>query len=220
LKRTGLFFSYPRTYWYETTFFADDDFRVRLAVSYQKDKTRVYLKEREEWELFFAVQNEDLLTTRFIGLDRKGSTLYLMDSRGRTLSGVTAVGLDDRTHRVIAEEQMADIEHVVLDPATLDVQAVVEFHPRVRVRVLDRFLADEKRKLKLTSAVPPNHLITSRSLDGRRWAVRSMEDEPPTRYWFYDQAKGRGRFLCSGRQEADRYPSPGCTRPRSPRATA
>jgi len=68
------------------------------------------------WEPFQTVGMEDSMTTHPIGFDKSGQVLYLIDSRGRDTSAMTALDLTTGTIAILAEDSRADVAGAMVHP--------------------------------------------------------------------------------------------------------
>ncbi|MFN8901569.1 MAG: TolB family protein, partial [Lysobacteraceae bacterium] len=65
-------------------FVTDEDFALRYATQQTEDGGDAWFKrEGDDWAPWSTVPQEDSLTTDIVGFDAAGTTLFLVDSRGR-----------------------------------------------------------------------------------------------------------------------------------------
>ena len=72
-------------------FLLDDHFRVRLAARLVPRGAKEVLRatDNENWDPLIRISSEDQETTRPVGFDGLGSTVYMRDSRGRATAALT-----------------------------------------------------------------------------------------------------------------------------------
>lgn len=130
----------------ETPYFlVDDSFQVRLAARLVAGGTKEILKPNSAggWELLLRISPEDQMTTRPVGFDSTGTTVYMQDSRGRETDALTTINLVTGGEEVIAEDDRADLDDVLLHPRNKTVEAVSFTHDRKRWRAVDRSLGPD-----------------------------------------------------------------------------
>ena len=187
-------------------FVTDEDFNVRFAVRPTPDGGNELLSKGEDggWEPFARIKMEDSIHTGPIGLDRAGRTLYMIDSRGRDTSALTAINLDTQEQTVIAEDARSDVSDTMLHPTEKTPQAAAFSHQRKEWRVLDDSIADD---LEFLGTVADGEIeVTSRTLDDDFWVAAYLLDDGPVRYYRYDRVKKEARFLFSNREALEGLP--------------
>ena len=187
-------------------FLIDDDYRVRLGVRITPDggSDVLMLDANGSWQPFMKVEMEDLLTTMPFDFDKTGGTLYMIDSRGRDTSALSAIDLDTGEETVIAEDPRVDVSDVMTHPVDNEVQAVAFTYERKRWEVIDDGIAADFESLRSVSAGDIE--VVSRTLDDRTWIVAFLVDDGPVRYYRYDRDSGRADFLFTNRSELEGLP--------------
>ena len=187
-------------------FITDADFNVRFAVRPTPDGGNELLSKAEDggWEPFARIAMEDSLNTAPIGLDRVGRTLYMIDSRGRDTSALTAINLDTREQTVIAEDARSDVSDTMLHPTEKTPQAAAFSHQRKEWRILDDSISAD---LEYLGTVADGEIeVISRTLDDDYWIAAYLLDDGPVRYYRYDRARKRAQFLFSNREALEGLP--------------
>ena len=181
----------------------DDDYRVRLGIRMTPDggSDVLMLDSDGSWQPFMKVEMEDLLTTLPFDFDETGRTLYMIDSRGRDTSALSAINLDTSEETVIAEDPRVDVSDVMAHPASNHVQAVAFTYERKRWQVMDSGIAADFESLR--SVAEGDVEVVSRTLDDRTWIVAYLVDSGPVRYYRYDRDAGRADFLFTNRSELE-----------------
>lgn len=157
------------------------------------------------WSLAFAVPADDAVTTRVLGFGQDPSLLYLSDSRGRDTAALVRLDLVDGTTRTLAEDGGADLDGVLNDPVTGDVQAVSFVRARGEWSALSECVAGD---LEYLAGVHDGEFhVASRALDDRRWLVSYRDDDGPVAFYLYERSHGRrARFLFNHRDRLARVP--------------
>lgn len=187
-------------------FMADDDYRVRFAITFTPDAGHLYLKpdETEGWKEFTRIEPVDAMTTHPMGFDKSGERYYLLDSRDRDKTALKAVDLESGEEKLIADSDRADIDGALVHPTDKTVQAVTFTHARQEWKVLD---AGVQADLDYLEGVADGELrITSRTLDDRRWTVAYTMDTGPMRFYLYDRDQGEARFLFTSQPDLENLP--------------
>lgn len=187
-------------------FLIDDDYRVRLGVRITPDggSDVLMLDADGSWQPFMKVEMEDLLTTAPFNFDKTGGTLYMIDSRGRDTSALSAIDLDTGEETLIAEDPRVDVSDVMTHPVDNEVQAVAFTYERKRWEVMNDGVAADFQCLRSVSAGEIE--VVSRTLDDRTWIVGFLVDDGPIRYYRYDRDAARADFLFTNRSELEGLP--------------
>ena len=187
-------------------FVTDEDFNVRFAVRPTPDGGNELLSKGEDggWEPFARIEMEDSIHTGPIGLDRAGRTLYMIDSRGRDTSALTAINLDTQEQTVIAEDARSDVSDTMLHPTEKTPQAAAFSHQRKEWRILDDSIAAD---LEYLGTVADGEIeVISRTLNDDYWIAAYLLDDGPVRYYHYDRARKEAHFLFSNREALEGLP--------------
>ena len=180
-------------------FITDDDMRVRFAERMTPDGGRQILRRTgDDWEPFATIGRDDSLTTSLIDFDKSGTTLYMLDSRGRNTTALTSVNLETGETKVVAENDQADVNRILRHPTEKTIQAVGCAYLRQRWQFLDLRVAGDFDVLRSVADGEVN--IVSRTLDNRHWIAAVTMDDGPVRYYHYDRTARKPRFLFTNRQ--------------------
>ena len=169
-------------------FVTDDDFAVRFALKPRTDGG-VDVQEpgpKGTWSNAMTIPMEDHLTTDLVDFDKAGSTLYMLDSRGRNTAAIVTLDLKTKKSTVVLDDGAADIETLLIHPTQKTLQAAEADYDRVRWHVIDKSLQADFDYLR--NVVDGDIGIPSRSLDDKQWIV-SYATDGPTRYYRYDRSK-------------------------------
>ncbi len=181
---------------------SDDDYNLKLAARVSETGALHMDKKGDGgWQSFLEIGIEDNLTTSPVGLDKKGETLYLRDSRERNTSALKSIDLATGETEIVAEDARADIGKAMMHPTENTVQAVKVDYTRGDWRVLDPSIQGDFDYLKTVH--DGDFVITSRTLDDSVWMVAFFDDSGPVQYYRYDRAGKQARYLFSNRKALD-----------------
>ncbi len=176
-------------------FVTDDDYNVRFALLMTPDGGSE-IKQTDGkggWQPFQKVPMEDSMTTQPFGLNKNGTLLYMVDSRGRNTAALTAVNLETGKQEILGEDARADVDDLMIHPTEKNIEAFAVNYDRVRWTVMDKKLQKDFDYLRTVADGDVN--VSSRSLDDSRWIVTYVMDNGPVRYYRYDRAQGNAEFL-------------------------
>jgi dipeptidyl aminopeptidase/acylaminoacyl peptidase len=168
-------------------FVVDDDFKVRFALLPRTDGG-LDVQERgakDAWTTTMTIPMEDHVTTDLVDFDKAGTTLYMLDSRGRNTAALVTLDLKTKKSKLVMEDAAADIEFLLIHPTKKTVQAAEAEYDRTRWHVIDSAIQPDFDYLRTVSDGEIG--IASRSLDDKRWIV-AYATEGATRYYRYDRA--------------------------------
>lgn len=187
-------------------FVTDDDYRVRLASRLTPDGGSDIFKPAEggDWTLFTRVPADDAMTTDPVGFDKSGTTLYMIDSRGRDTAGLFAWNMETNNQKLLSSNSKADVQGLMIHPTEHTIQAVAYDYERQEWDVLDDAVKADMRYLKTVADGDIN--VTSRTVDDKHWIVTFVMDNGPVRYYLYDRAAKNARFLFSNRKQLENLP--------------
>ncbi|MEW6250142.1 MAG: S9 family peptidase [Planctomycetota bacterium] len=186
-------------------YLTDDDFNVRLAVRVTPDGGSEILKrDGEAWATFITVAQADSLTTNPLGFDKRGATLFMLDSRGRDTAALTAVDLRTEAARVLAESPRADVSEVLIHPTEKNIQAAGFTYLRREWKVLDPAIEPDFKYL--ATVAHGEFDVVSRALDDRHWIVAYVMDDGPVQFYAYDRPARHATFLFTNRKALEGLP--------------
>lgn len=180
-------------------FVTDDDYRIKLAISLTPDGGQAIFEAdgKGGFGEFLTIPSDDTLTTSPLGFDLEGKTLYMLDSRNRDTGALVAVDMKTKEAKVLASDERADAQGVMIHPTEKRVQAVSFNYDRNRWEVLDESIqADFAALGKVSKGV---FSVQSRSLDDTRWVVSYLEDAGPVKYYLWDREKQEAKLLFTNR---------------------
>jgi dipeptidyl aminopeptidase/acylaminoacyl peptidase len=184
----------------------DDDYRVRFALTFTPEGGHLYLKPdpKDGWKEFVRIDAADAMTTHPVGFDKSAERYYMVDSRGRDKSALTAVNLETGDEELLAESDRADIDGAVVHPTEKNIQAVTFTHARQEWKILDPSIEPDMEYL---GGVADGEIqITSRTLDDQKWTVAYLMDDGPARFYLYDRVARSATFLFTDQPELEDLP--------------
>ncbi|MEX0978653.1 MAG: alpha/beta fold hydrolase, partial [Pirellulales bacterium] len=187
-------------------FVIDDDFRVRFASKMLPDGSIQYYQPdgKDGWKEFLKIGSDDTLTTSVAGFDKSGQKLYLIDSRDRNTSALAELDLASGLQTVLAKNDKADVDGVIVHPTEKNIQAVSFDYERPEWQILDPAIEDDLKYLK---TVAEGELqVASRTQDDKLWIVAYALDDGPMRYYLYDRPNKKADFLFTNRKALEDQP--------------
>ena len=171
-----------------TGFVTDDDFALRLATTQTEDGGDQWFKrEGEEWTEWSTVPQEDSLTTDLVGFDAAGTTLFLIDSRGRDTGALFAMDTASGERRLLKEHPRADVGGVIVHPTTGAVQAAAANRLRNEWTAIDPAIQPDLEALTAL-AQGGEFFVNSRTRDDSRWVVTVVRSDRSTEVFLYDRS--------------------------------
>ncbi|TAJ52914.1 MAG: S9 family peptidase [Nevskiaceae bacterium] len=179
---------------------SDDDYAVKLAVRSEPDGSMVYLQRdaKGQWQPLVSVGLEDAITTNVLGLDAKGETIYLLDSRGRDTAALATLGLKDSAPKIVFEDARADVDNVLINPVSHVLEAVASNYEKPSWTVLDAAVKADFAALGQLAG--DGHFeVLDRTLDDSRWVVGVDRSDASYKTYVYDRASRKAEFLFANR---------------------
>jgi len=179
-------------------FLADADYNVRLGMRpTETGGFELMAYQAGNWESFSDIPQEDALTTRPMGFDESGDTLYMLDSRNRNTAALMAVNLQTRDAELIYANDKADVSSAMMHPTKRTVQAVGSTVERLEWEILDESIQGD---LDYLATVADGEVeITDRSLDDTKWIVGYELSDKPYSYYLYDREAKKATYLFGNR---------------------
>jgi len=175
-------------------FATDEEFQVRFGVRFTPDGGNELVRRAgDEWKPFLTVGPDDTMTTRPIEFDESGRTLFMIDSRDRNTAALTAVNAETAETTLLFQDDRADVNRLLQHPTRKTLQAVGVTYLRPSWTFADlRVQAD----FQLLQGLADGDVdVISRSLDDRQWIVAIDVDNGPVRFYHFDRAQRKSRFL-------------------------
>eukprot|EP00904_Undaria_pinnatifida_P002339 jgi/Undpi1/12105/HiC_scaffold_41.g14078.m1 len=185
-------------------YLSDDEFNIRFAIRQTPDGGMEMhdLSNEESADPFMQIPGDDALTTQPLGFDKTGRILYILDSRDRNTAAFFSLNLDSGEKKLIAEDERADANGLLIHPTEKTVQAVSFDYDRVRWQIIDESIRPDLDYL--ATVADGNINILTRTQDDNFWTVAFILDNGPIRYYRYDRQAGEAHFLFSNKDAWDR----------------
>jgi dipeptidyl aminopeptidase/acylaminoacyl peptidase len=188
-------------------FVVDDTLAVRLAQRMEPNGDVVMMAPAAKgWTEWARIPSEDNTTTAPVGLDQRGKTLFLVDSRGRNTGALYAVDLASKKKKLLAADPRADVADALIKrhPRTHAVQAAAVNYDRLQWKIVDpKVKVDFAAIAKLSEG---DCAPSGETDDDKTWLVTCSADVKPVRYFVYDRATKKGTFLFSAQPKLDEQP--------------
>ena len=180
---------------------SDRDLNPRLARVLTPDggSNILSLSESGKWETIMSIDPEDHLTTSPLYFDDGGRNLYMLDSRGRDTSALTAVDVITGKVRELAVDVRADVADTISHPMTGRPQAVGFEYDRFNWKILDDSITVDIERIN--DEEKGEFTVRSRTLDDRKWLIEYEKDDGPNTYYLYERETGELNYLFSDRPE-------------------
>jgi dipeptidyl aminopeptidase/acylaminoacyl peptidase len=188
-------------------FIVDHDLKVRFGSMPTADGGQHLVelsppKGKQPYEL--TITSEDSATTGAFGMDRKGTMLYLTDSRGRDTGALFTVDPRTGKQKLVAEDPHSDVQNVMANPTSQAIEAVQFNYDKPSWTIVDKRIAPDFAALG--KLVPGATLeVASRTLDDKTWIVAFSSDVKPTSYYRWDRKSKKATFLFDARADLNKY---------------
>ncbi len=191
------------------SFVIDDDLAVRVAVRPTEDGggDMFRVDTGDEGPVFTQIASisaADNLSTTFLGMTPGNDAVHVITARDRDKAALMAMDLDDGSFAVVAENNLADVDAVMLEPTTREVLAyAATFTRQTWVPVQDGF---GKHLENITKNTPGDMNLLGQTRDGNRWIFVSDAPGDPVPYYVYDRTTGDTNRLFSSYPELAAMP--------------
>jgi hypothetical protein len=177
--------------WYVT----DSDFQLRIGVRVRPDGSAEWLERRNDGTFtpFTTVPIGDYDSTELLDFSAGGTTLYILDSRGRDKAALFAVDMASRNATLLGADEEADIVYVDFDFNQRIPLAARANKDRVRWHAVDPGAAQDLTDL--AGYGPGDVDIIARSADNRFATVFYERDAESGEYALLDRKTRQVRSL-------------------------
>lgn len=186
---------------------ADDDFNVWFASQVTPEGGAEFFKRVEgsdTWTSFMTISHVDAMMTGPVDFDKTGKILYMADSTGRDTTALVAYNLQTNEKKVLALSPRTDFTRAMVHPTEKTVEAVSFAYQRREWKILDESVKADFDYLRTVADGELN--VVDRTLDDKRWIVAYLMDDGPVRFYDYDRAAKRARFLFTDRKALENLP--------------
>lgn len=188
------------------SFVSDDNLNLRIGFETTEDggaKIYQFTKNDKGYTAkeLFKIEQKDRFTTSPIGINKKGDTFYMIDSRGKNTANLVSLDLNSGKITALGEDKKADIEDVTLHPIEKNVQAYSSNYERKNWKAIDKSIEADLQYLTQLNLGDLN--IVTRTLDDKAWVLAFIKDNSPPHYYFYDRPAKKAQFLFSVRPKLD-----------------
>ncbi len=178
-----------------TVFTFDDNLTLRMGTRQQPDGSEQLMQFDAKavaavWDTIAADERD---TTKFLGIDPKGTTGWMVDARDRNTAAVFAVDLKTKKRKLLAEDAHVDAVSGFVDPLTLDLAGVGFNDLKGAWKVLAPQLKADAAALDAISGGMWE--LASATRDGKQWLVEIASDVQPGSYYLYDRATKKTRLV-------------------------
>jgi dipeptidyl aminopeptidase/acylaminoacyl peptidase len=218
--------------------YLDEEFNLRFAEIPQKDSGRILYKFEEnsaikslitllktgknpsdtkklletiqsnQVELFMEIPPTDIYTTGLAGFTKDYNKVYFVDSRGKDKAELVLMDLETKENTVLFQKDEADIDSMMQNPITKELEAVSWTYAREKWHFFDERVAKVFKLLNDKSEKPGEIQIVSRSLDDKNWIAAVTSDISSANYYrlnFQKTGEPEITFLFTGDSKLDKY---------------
>jgi dipeptidyl aminopeptidase/acylaminoacyl peptidase len=184
---------------------ADNALQVRAAQVEQPDGgsiIRVRTDVKSPWrELIKWGPDETFGGASGFSPDNK--KIWIVTSLDVNAARMLEIDVESGQRKIIAEDPQFDVEGVITQPKTNELQVVTFVKQRVSYDFIDpQIKADYEALQKVRNA---DITDISRSLDDKKWVVTYVSDDAPVSYYLYDRPSKKATFLFTSRPALDKY---------------
>ena len=186
------------------SFILDDNYNVRFVTRITEDGGSIVFKikpdgTREEYD---KISLDDSSNSFYIGVDRTGKILTVMDSRDRDTSAIFEVDIDSGNKKLLAQDAKSDADEFIISPITDRIQAVAFNYERKHWVVVDKEIKSDLEFLKTVR--DGDFMISSQTKNGKQWIVVYVLDDGPVSYYLYDREIKKATFLFTSRKALEK----------------
>ena len=186
-------------------FVIDDYFNVRFAMADADEGNYQYLIKNTagDWDHFMHIDADDYAGTRIGGFDKTGRVIYLLDSRNRDKTAITALNLDTGNLQVLIEHPRSDAIWIFRHPTEKHFIGTPFHDIKWKWHAVDKNFAVD---VEFLDTVNEGSLgIHSKSLDNKWWIVSYISGHRTAQYYLYDRKQQQVQFLFSGQEPLENY---------------
>lgn len=152
---------------------------------------------------FMLIPFDDAHTTDILGFNKNNNIVYLKSSLNRNTGALYAYDCDKKEQELIYSNPKADVETIVGNAQTKELQAVSYDYLKPTWHVLDSNVKEDFEKLESFNEGILN--ITSKSSDDNIWIVAYNNDNSPLKYYIYNKTDKSISYLFSNKESLNKY---------------
>ena len=185
---------------------ADTNLKIRGATAARPDGGMDFFvrdNENSNWRPLLSWSPEDALTSGPLGFSRDGQFVYLQDSRNVNAGRLVALSVATQALSVIAEDPQYDVDDVMINPDTYEIQAVAFTKDHTEWQILD-----EAIKLdfdRIGDIHQGDFSIVSRDDADETWIIAFTVDNGPVPYYAYHRKTQEADFLFDNQPDLSQY---------------
>ena len=131
------------------SFSIDDNYQIKFGYHPMEDGgNQIYLFDDKIEIPFLKISHEDSKTTGVVGFTEKGDKAYFVSSIDRDVSGLFLLDLKTKTKELIYSNAKADIENIILQPKTKQLQAISYSYLKQDYQFIDTKFEEDYNILK------------------------------------------------------------------------
>lgn len=175
---------------------ADEDLVVRGAIApLEEGGFNVLVRDdlKSDWRVVFTITADDESSSDVLSFSGDGRSLLVVSAAGSDTGRLTRIDLETGAETVLASDDTADVDDVVLHPDTRDPQIVLIEKDRMEYTVLDPSVEEDFKAIRALH--PGDPVFNGRDLADRTWLIGFTNDAGPVPYYAYDRSSRTGHFL-------------------------
>ena len=187
------------------SFVVDDNLEVRAAIKSTPngggDVYRVDRRDGGEVALtkIASVPAVDYLSTTFIDMTPDNKGIYVITAMNRDKAALMEMSLANGAMKMVAEDDRADVDAVLLEPQTRALLAYSASFARQEWHAVQKGF--ERHLANVAASTPGDMQVVGQTKDGNRWIFASNAPEDPLPYYVYDRTSGKATRLFSSYPE-------------------
>jgi dipeptidyl aminopeptidase/acylaminoacyl peptidase len=171
-------------------FLLDRQLKVQLVGRSLEGGGRVLLRcEGDAFGEFLRFAPEDSLTSEPIAMNAARDAFFILSSIGRDKAALLRIDMDTGQQRMIAEHSKADIDGVLIDPVSGEIEAATAHYLRREWLPVAGADAAWRDLSFLSRQLAGEIAIVSKTADNAQWVVHHSSSEEPGSYHLFDRKR-------------------------------
>jgi dipeptidyl aminopeptidase/acylaminoacyl peptidase len=187
---------YENKYRY-TGYLFDDNYQLKLVSKMDQDTGDInyyFVDQDFNTSPFITVSEQDSKTTYPLGLNKKGDSIYIIDSSNKNVGDFILLNLQTGSKKIIYKSEKFEIDGISFNKKTKEPIALSISGLREKRKVLDKAYSVDFRLLE-EKAKDGDFGIISKTLDETKWVVIFSYSDKPSGYYLYDRSNKKLAFL-------------------------